>query len=219
MDQKVLDTQKWLNNTYGNVSGYDKVTEDGLTGWNTIYSLREGLQHELGLTEIGSGFGDATMNAVKQIVGDLVPGYKGNIAQLIQGAFWCKGISPVTFNNEFTTDTKNAFIELQEDAGLSGTGVVTADLMKALFDMSAFVLVPGNVKKELRKIGISDDVIGKIENAYNIRNENPISHGSAGILKSSNLQTDKLTDYMHTLDDVLKTVSEKTKESIKDIDF
>lgn len=29
-DERVRDVQKWLNQTYGKVSGYEKVTEDGV---------------------------------------------------------------------------------------------------------------------------------------------------------------------------------------------
>ena len=36
MDQMVLETQKWLNGTYGKDPRYDKVEESGHTGWNTM---------------------------------------------------------------------------------------------------------------------------------------------------------------------------------------
>ncbi|MHC9537803.1 hypothetical protein ACVQ8P_08420 [Dellaglioa sp. BT-FLS60] len=32
-DAKVLEVQKWLNTTYSSVAGYEKVTENGNTGW------------------------------------------------------------------------------------------------------------------------------------------------------------------------------------------
>lgn len=105
-----------------------------------------GLQHEIGISAIGEGFGDTTKNALAPVVGSLKLGYKGNIAQLIQGAFWCKGISPVDFNNEFTNNTLNAVKELQQDAGIAVDGIVTVNLLAALFDMSAFVLVAGGDK-------------------------------------------------------------------------
>jgi len=57
MDIKVREVQEWLNKTYGKVAGYEKCPEDGRTGWCTIYSLREGLQKELGITTLGQGFG------------------------------------------------------------------------------------------------------------------------------------------------------------------
>ncbi|KLI75362.1 MULTISPECIES: glycoside hydrolase domain-containing protein [Lacticaseibacillus] len=146
-DQAVLEVQNWLNATYGNVSGFEKVNPDGHTGWPTIYALREALQHELGITDIGEGFGPATRSALASVVGNLKPGYTGNIAQLIQGAFWCKGIDPGSnLNQEFSTATQQAFKTLQTDAGLNADGIVTVNLMAALFDMSAFVLVAGGDK-------------------------------------------------------------------------
>lgn len=75
MDEQVKKTQEWLNKTYKNVSGYQKVTENGQTGWPTIYALREGLQHEVGISPVASGFGEATENAVSKVLGKLKNGY------------------------------------------------------------------------------------------------------------------------------------------------
>lgn len=143
MDQQVLDTQKWLNKTYSGVSGYQPVKENGLTGWPTIYALREGLQHEVGISPVASGFGSATEAGVSKVVGKLKVGYSGNLVRLVQGAFWAKGISPNAFDGKFTTSTENAIKELQRNAGLNASGTMTTELMKALFDMSAFTLVFG----------------------------------------------------------------------------
>ena len=93
-DEQVLKVQKWLNSTYSDISGFDYVKENGQTGWNTIYGLREGLQHELKVSPVQQGFGELTRAACDGIVGKLKVDYSGNIAKLIQGAFWCKGISP-----------------------------------------------------------------------------------------------------------------------------
>ncbi|HEY4399195.1 MAG TPA: glycoside hydrolase domain-containing protein [Lactobacillaceae bacterium] len=144
-DQKVLDVQRWLNATYGGVAGYDEVDEDGNTGWATIYSLIEGLQHELGITSLAQAFGPATSAAYdEQITEKLTIGYSGNVVYLIQGAFWAKGINPVDFDGNFTENTLSAVKELQADAGFSNPdGVLNAMWAKALFDMSAFVLVSG----------------------------------------------------------------------------
>ena len=67
-------------------------------------------------------------------------GYKGKIAKLIQGAFWCKGISPNAFDEKYTKDTQNAVNKLRNDAGLK-SGSMTVILMGALFDMSAFTII------------------------------------------------------------------------------
>ena len=113
-DEAVLAVQKWLNKTYSGVSGFTTAPENGQTGWPTIYSLRMGLQHEIGISAIGEGLGDATKTALASVVGSLKPGYKGNIAQLIQGAFWCKGINPGSdFNQDFSDATEQAFKTLR----------------------------------------------------------------------------------------------------------
>lgn len=143
----VLETQQWLNKTYGGITGYDKAPEDGHTGWPTIYSLREGLQHELGLTSLASGFGDATKNALAGKIGSIGVGSSGNIVKLIKGAFWCKGINPNNFNSKYDSYLDSAVKELQSDAGLTANGTLTVNLMAALFDMSAFVLLSSGDKR------------------------------------------------------------------------
>src|SRR5699024_11443956 len=60
MDEMVKETQVWLNKTYGKVSGFGKVPEDGNTGWNTVYGLTRALQHELGITDLVDNFGPST---------------------------------------------------------------------------------------------------------------------------------------------------------------
>lgn len=65
MDERVKEVQVWLNKTYKGVNGFEKAPENGRTGWATIYSLREALQHELGISTLGQGFGDMTKSALK----------------------------------------------------------------------------------------------------------------------------------------------------------
>lgn len=60
MDQMVLETQKWLNGTYGKDPRYDKVEESGHTGWNTINGLIVALQIELGIQQTATNFGAGT---------------------------------------------------------------------------------------------------------------------------------------------------------------
>lgn len=60
MDERVLQTQQWLNATYRGRTGYNPVIEDGKTGWNTIYSLTRALQLELGITQTADSFGPTT---------------------------------------------------------------------------------------------------------------------------------------------------------------
>lgn len=143
-DSMVLETQKWLNKTYGNVSGFGSVTEDGITGWGTMYGLIRGLQHELGITGLVDNFGPGTASAWdSQFKNKVVVGFSHNVVQIIQGGFWCKGISPFAFDGNFTDLTLNAVLALKQDTGIRDTsGTVDSTFMAALLTMNAFVLVP-----------------------------------------------------------------------------
>lgn len=147
-DQLVLDTQQWLNSTYGDVAGFGSVPENGLTGWDTIYGLTRGLQYELGITDLVDNFGPTTAKLFDEIADDIVPGYSGNIAYIIQGGFWCKGIDSAAFDGEFTSDTVSAVTTMKEYAGLSDTsGTLDSQFMAALLNMSAFTLVADGYEK------------------------------------------------------------------------
>lgn len=65
MDEMVLTSQKWLNKTYGKDPRYNTVTEDGQTGWETIYGLLRAFQIELGISETADAFesNDKTVDA------------------------------------------------------------------------------------------------------------------------------------------------------------
>lgn len=143
-DDMVLAVQQWLNKTYGGVSGWTKVPETGNTGWNTVYGLLHGLQHEFGLPMVDN-FGPGTEAAFDKIADKIVPGkYNGNIAQIIQGGFWAKGINPDGFDGKYSTKTQAAFESLQKDAGFSTPdGKWSAMWMKPLCDMSQFTLIQG----------------------------------------------------------------------------
>ena len=93
MDQLVLDAQKWVNSTYGAVSGYTPCPEDGITGWDTMYCLTQALQYELGITALSDNFGPTTY-ADLQAYGPVGPD-SGNINMRIiaEAALYCKGYS------------------------------------------------------------------------------------------------------------------------------
>lgn len=69
MDAAVQDAQKWLNATYGGVSGWVPLDEDGITGWSVMFGLRRALQTELGISPVSSGFGPATTAAYVSKIG------------------------------------------------------------------------------------------------------------------------------------------------------
>lgn len=51
MDSRVLQTQEWLNKTYGDVAGFPVVDEDGITGQATFKALIYALQIEIGISK------------------------------------------------------------------------------------------------------------------------------------------------------------------------
>ncbi|KRL03900.1 glycoside hydrolase domain-containing protein [Liquorilactobacillus hordei] len=148
MDQMVLETQQWLNKTYGGVSGFGSVTEDGLTGWGTVYGLTRALQHELGITGLVNNFGPTSKQKFNNITKTIVVGYTGNIAYIIQGGFWCKGITPGEFDGKFSADTASAVTTMKTKAGLADTSSsVDGNFMAALLNMSSFDLLTGGDAK------------------------------------------------------------------------
>ena len=155
-DKMVLKTQQWLNQTYNNKTGYVSVTENGNTGWNTIYALRRALQIELGITATSSNFGPSTTAKFKARFPDGVyqqssnDEKEDNIYGIIQGACWCKGYSTGAseITKHFYSGTGNAIKKLKSNAGCSdSTSTVTLNVMKALLSMDQFKLVYGGSLK------------------------------------------------------------------------
>ncbi len=151
MDQMVLKTQKWLNLNYKNKNGYNLVSENGTTGWPTIYGLTRALQIELGISDPADNFGPTTMSLFNPLSVNSNPTSsdksataisKKNQIFILQGSLWCKGYSPNGFTGCFGDDTKKAIMQFQSDAGLSSQdGIVTATIMKSLLSMDAFKLL------------------------------------------------------------------------------
>ena len=171
MDQMVLETQKWLNATYGKDARYDKVEESGHTGWNTINGLIVALQIELGIQQTAPNFGNGTKNkfnqrfpnGIKQQEND--DKSKNNVYSIIQGALWCKGYSTGSnITQNFYGGTGTAIRELKRDMGIGGDSTVTLDVMKALLSMQQFVLLKsygGN-----SNIRLAQQNINRIYRAY-----------------------------------------------------
>lgn len=153
-DPMVYYTQLWLNQTYGHISDFDQVPENGKTGWPTIYGLIEALQYEMGITSLAKNFGPSTSTAYQNNILSRNDGVTDNKYAILQGALWCKGYNPgynysynsatgtVSINAVFDERVENAIISLKEDAGLiNPDGVVTLNVMKALMSMDAFKLL------------------------------------------------------------------------------
>lgn len=154
IDEMVLLTQKWLNQEYGNVSGFGSVTENGKTGWNVIYGLTRALQHELGITELADNFGPSTKALYAKNPLRRQDNVKDRKFAILQGALWCKGYNPgyylkedpdtgkVSFEEIFNARVEEVVISLKTDAGfINPDGVVTPNVMKALLSMDSFKLL------------------------------------------------------------------------------
>lgn len=147
-DERVLQVQEWLNQTYGDDSRFNKIEEDGLTGWSTIYALRRALQIELGIEETSNSFGPTTYSLCPTIP----QGSEGNLVYIVQGGLWCKGYNPGGFTGYYGNGTYAAVKQLKSDAGFpSASGNMQRDFMKALLDMSAFTCLSGGTE-EIRTI-------------------------------------------------------------------
>ncbi|XJZ27540.1 glycoside hydrolase domain-containing protein [Bacillota bacterium Lsc_1132] len=145
MDLMVLQTQQWLNRTYTGRTGYNPVTENGKTGWETMYGLTRALQIELGIATPADNFGPTTLQYLSNIGPiSINSNTNSNIVLIIQGGMYCKGYSPEGFTGYFGTGTQYGISEMQTDLGIQNPdGVVTPKLFKALLTMDAYVLLSG----------------------------------------------------------------------------
>ena len=126
MDQMVLVTQEWLNNTYTGIMGYTPITEDGLTGYGTFAALIKALQIELNITVDGD-FGPGTLSACSTMISqvtDVETTTPTNMHPIIQGSFWCKGYGSGGFTGIFGPGTADAVEEFQADAGITQDSII-----------------------------------------------------------------------------------------------
>lgn len=153
MDTKILETQSWLNLTYGDNKYWKKLELTGKTGWPTIRGLITALQIELGISAPNGSFGPATEGAYKPLTLNSNNGNQSikNQIQILKGAMWCKGFSPgYGLEWEYDSSTALGIREFQKAAGLTGndiTGQADKITMRALMNMDAFQLVPGGDTK------------------------------------------------------------------------
>ena len=150
-DQKVLETQKWLNATYEL-----GLTEDGITGNNTVKGLIKALQKELETTAdgiLGEGSKKLFNNRFPNGLSESTYNPKDkNIVYIIQGGFYCRGIDPSVFNGFFGVQLTEAVKEMQSQIGLETlNGVVDAKIVEAILTTDAFTLI-ANGSEEIRNI-------------------------------------------------------------------
>ncbi|KAJ5782133.1 hypothetical protein N7457_003907 [Penicillium paradoxum] len=148
VDSRVLEAQVWVNKTYkkkiNDPSQFPPVLEDGITGWKTIHALTRALQWELGIEQLSDNFGDTTMAYLESAdgIGEM---NGGDIVQIVQCAFYCKGYSTGGMDGDWGDETTEAATQMCFDAGInSGQEIknLTPKMLKGLFSMDAYALLP-----------------------------------------------------------------------------
>lgn len=143
MDQMVLATQQWLNDTYSTNNAWVTIEENGLTGWNTIYALIRAFQIELGNDSPSGNLGPwtlATLEGLGTISRD-DNAEPSNVIRILQGAMWCKGYWSSAMTGIFDEATENGIKQLQSDVGIQQNGRVNFYLWKSLLSMDQFVML------------------------------------------------------------------------------
>lgn len=146
-DPNVLAAQKWVNATYAGVNGYIECEMDGSTGWGTVLSLTQALQHELGISPVVQNFGPGTYAKVQ--ARNLRPGSETNrnIVRIYNYALWCKGYYGSATPDTWDSTAQNSLMELWAGMGCPPEIPISADMWprvtKALLRMDQFRLVPG----------------------------------------------------------------------------
>lgn len=140
MDSRVLQTQEWLNKTYGQVAGFPTVVEDGITGQATFRALIYALQIEIGINNPDGVFGNDTLSKCPTLKASLIPDsdIPRNIIFILQGSLWCKGISPKGFTGIFGPFTANAIYEFQVAAGITADKVVYPYVLQGIMNTDGY---------------------------------------------------------------------------------
>lgn len=156
-DPKVLVAQEWLNETYTGKYTYKPLTLNGKTGYTTVKALIIALQIELEIGNDSNGtFGEKTTSKCPTISRSN-PGNNSNIIKILQHGLFCKGYGTYDLYGTFGKETENAIKELESDAGLDKTGIVTPLIFKT-------VLNTDPLKKNIR---YGDSNIRVIQQALN----------------------------------------------------
>lgn len=140
MDERVLQTQEWLNKTYGKVTDFPAVDEDGITGRSTFKALIYALQIEIGISNPDGVFGNDTLNKCPTLRESSTPNSDSprNIIYILQGSLWCKGISPGGFTGVFGPKTANAIYNFQTAAGITADKVVYPYVLQGIMNTDAY---------------------------------------------------------------------------------
>lgn len=155
VDEKVLATQVWLQQTYGGRPGWVPVLADGITGQITVSALIRALQVELGIAPIVGEFGPQTLAQLTKRFGDISRGaYRGNnVIRILQGGAWCKGYSGggtdnIPLDGDFGPVFEASVSSMRRDLGLSRSpATVTPKMFRALLSTDSWILRDGGSAK------------------------------------------------------------------------
>lgn len=142
----VLDVQRWLNSTFGDVPGWVHVTEDGQTGAATVAGLAQGAQSLLGITPVVPAVGPATRRGLEQHgdVGSETGPDAGTWCRLAQAGLICAGSSTVAMTGSWDAPTVAAVAALRDDLGAAPAGpTMSPHLFGSLLTTAAVRLAPG----------------------------------------------------------------------------
>lgn len=143
-DLWVMNSQHWLNERYGGVSGFKRVTEDGATGWQTMYALTRALQYELGIASLSDNFGAGTVAAFNSRLGSISSTTANEgVVGILQCAIWCKGFAGDTVFGRWSDVVANSVVSMRTALGLPSTPRVDVKLMKSLLTMDAYTKTAG----------------------------------------------------------------------------
>ncbi|WIE80997.1 glycoside hydrolase domain-containing protein [Curtobacterium sp. MCSS17_016] len=124
VDTQLQDAQKWLNSTFGKVSGWTKVKEDGYPGQNTVNGIIEGLQTLLGISPVVPAFGPTTVS--KLAAHGAIDGTESTDAatntkwiKLVQAALYAKGYPGSNNNGVWDTNTQNSIRQFEVNLGVA----------------------------------------------------------------------------------------------------
>lgn len=139
MDQRVKEVQQWLNNTYQGKTGYNAISEDGITGSGTCAAIIRALQIEVGITSPNGVFGPGTI-AATPIIGKTT--LNKNLVTIVQSGLYCKGYDPKGLDGIYGNGAETAVINFKSDTGaVTSDGSITPMYLKALLNTDAFVLL------------------------------------------------------------------------------
>ncbi|MFJ9540913.1 glycoside hydrolase domain-containing protein [Streptomyces sp. NPDC101225] len=144
-DDMVLRAQRFVNETYGDRIGMT-VTEDGVTGWNTMYALTRALQYELGISALSNNFGPTTLSVLGSkyptLNASTVP--SADFCRIIQSGLYCKGYDGGEIDGIYNSRVEAAMAKLKANMGVDAAfpgSDLTPKVFKGLLNMDAYVTV------------------------------------------------------------------------------